>query len=62
VPVKIPVILGVILFIAGVEPALVIKDFRLKRDNLFVLLVTGRIVMWNMGAAYLAGCASLLRP
>jgi len=48
-------ILGVILFIAGVELALVIKDVRLKRDNLFVLLVTGGIAMWNMGAAYLAG-------
>jgi len=49
------VILGVILFIAGVELALVIKDVRLKRDNLFVLLVTGGIAMWNMGVAYLAG-------
>jgi predicted membrane-bound dolichyl-phosphate-mannose-protein mannosyltransferase len=48
-------ILGVILFIAGVELALVIKDVRLKRDNLFVLLVTGGIAMWNMGVAYLAG-------
>jgi hypothetical protein len=48
-------ILGVILFIAGVELALVIKDVRLKKENLFVLLVTGGIAMWNMGVAYLAG-------
>ncbi len=48
-------ILGVILFFAGVELALVVKDIRLKRDNLFVVLVTGGIAMWNMGVAYLAG-------
>jgi hypothetical protein len=45
----VPVKTLVILFIAGVELALVIKDVRLKRDNLFVLLVTGGIAMWNMG-------------
>jgi MFS superfamily sulfate permease-like transporter len=48
-------ILGVILFFAGVELALVIKDIKLKRQNLFVLLVTGGTAMWNMGVAYLAG-------
>lgn len=48
-------ILGVILFFAGVELALVIKDVKLKKQNLFVLLVTAGIAMWNMGVAYLAG-------
>lgn len=48
-------ILGVILFFAGVELALVVKDVRLKKENLFVLLVTSGIAMWNMGVAYLAG-------
>ncbi|MHB8091228.1 MAG: putative sulfate/molybdate transporter [Syntrophales bacterium] len=48
-------ILGVILFFAGVELALVIKDIRLKKDNLFVLIVTAGTSMWNMGVAYLAG-------
>ncbi len=48
-------ILGVILFFAGVELALVIRDVKLKRQNLFVLLVTAGTAMWNMGAAYLAG-------
>ena len=48
-------ILGVILFFAGVELALVIKDVRLKKENLFVLLVTAGTAMWNMGVAYLAG-------
>jgi MFS superfamily sulfate permease-like transporter len=48
-------ILGVILFFAGVELALVVKDVKLKKQNLFVLLVTAGTAMWNMGVAYLAG-------
>jgi len=48
-------ILGVILFFAGVELALVIRDIKLRRQNLFVLLVTAGTAMWNMGVAYLAG-------
>jgi len=48
-------ILGVILFFAGVELALVVQDIRLKKQNLFVLLVTAGTAMWNMGVAYLAG-------
>jgi MFS superfamily sulfate permease-like transporter len=48
-------ILGVILFFAGVELALVVRDIKLRRENLFVLLVTAGTAMWNMGVAYLAG-------
>jgi MFS superfamily sulfate permease-like transporter len=48
-------ILGVILFFAGVELALVVKDIKLKKQNLFVLVVTTGTAMWNMGVAYLAG-------
>jgi len=48
-------ILGVILFFAGLELAMVIRDIRLKRENLFVLLVTAGVAMWNMGIAYLSG-------
>jgi MFS superfamily sulfate permease-like transporter len=48
-------ILGVILFFAGVELALVVKDVKLEKQNLFVLLVTAGTAMWNMGVAYLAG-------
>ena len=48
-------ILGVTLFFAGVELALVIKDIKLQKQNLFVLLVTAGTAMWNMGVAYLAG-------
>ena len=48
-------ILGVILFFAGVELALVIRDLKLDKQNLFVLVVTAGVAMWNMGVAYLAG-------
>ena len=48
-------VLGVILFFAGLELATVIKDIRLHKENLFVLLVTAGTAMWNMGVAYLAG-------
>jgi len=48
-------ILGVILFFAGVELALVVQDIKLKKQNFFVLLITAGAVMWNMGVAYLAG-------
>jgi predicted benzoate:H+ symporter BenE len=48
-------ILGVILFFAGVELALVIRDLKLDKENLFVLIVTAGAAMWNMGVAYLAG-------
>jgi len=49
------VILGVILFFAGVELALVVRDIKLKKQNLFVPLVTTGTAMWSMGVAYLAG-------
>ena len=48
-------ILGVILVFAGIELSLVIKDIKLHRQNLFVLIVTAGAAMWNMGVAYLAG-------
>jgi xanthine/uracil/vitamin C permease (AzgA family) len=37
------------------ELALVVRDIKLKKQNLFVLLVTSGTAMWNMGVAYLAG-------
>jgi predicted benzoate:H+ symporter BenE len=48
-------ILGIILFFAGMELALVIRDIRLRKENLYVLLLTAGIAMWNIGIAYLAG-------
>ena len=48
-------ILGVILFFAGVELGLVIRDIKPEKENLFVLIITAGTAMWNMGVAYLAG-------
>lgn len=48
-------ILGVILCFAGVELTLVIRDMKFDRQNLFVLVATAGVAMWNMGVAYLAG-------
>lgn len=48
-------ILGVILFFVGIELALVVKDVKLKKQNLFVLLITAGTAIWNMDVAYLAG-------
>jgi hypothetical protein len=48
-------VLGVILFFAGLELAMIIKDIRLHAENLFVLLVTAGLAMWNMGVAFLGG-------
>jgi MFS superfamily sulfate permease-like transporter len=48
-------ILGIILFFAGLELALVIRDIRLRKENLYVLILTAGLAMWNMGVAYLAG-------
>ena len=48
-------VLGVILFFAGLELALVVRDVRLRSQNLFVLFVTGGCAMWNVGVAYLVG-------
>jgi MFS superfamily sulfate permease-like transporter len=48
-------ILGVILFFAGLELSMVIKDMRLHKHNLLVLVVTAGVAMWNMGVAYLVG-------
>jgi hypothetical protein len=45
----------VILFFAGVELAPVVKDFKLRKQDLFVLLITAGTAIWNMGVAYSAG-------
>jgi hypothetical protein len=37
------------------ELALVVRDIKLRRENLFVMLVTAGIARWNMGVAYLSG-------
>jgi hypothetical protein len=48
-------ILGVILFFAGAELAIVVKDIGDKKSDFYVMLVVTAFAMWNMGAAFLAG-------
>jgi predicted benzoate:H+ symporter BenE len=48
-------ILGVILFFAGSELALVVKDIGHKKQDVYVMLIVAAVAMWNMGAAFLAG-------
>jgi MFS superfamily sulfate permease-like transporter len=48
-------ILGVILFFAGSELAIVVKDIGDKKTDIYVMLIVTAVAMWNMGAAFLAG-------
>ena len=48
-------ILGVILFFAGSELAIVVKDIGNKKADVYVMLIVAAVAMWNMGVAFLAG-------
>jgi predicted benzoate:H+ symporter BenE len=50
-----PSVLGVILFFAGLELASISKDIGSKRSDVYIMIVTAGLAMWNMGVAYLAG-------
>jgi hypothetical protein len=50
-----PAILGVILFFTGLELASISRDIGNKRSDVYIMLVTAGLAMWNMGVAYLAG-------
>jgi hypothetical protein len=50
-----PAILGVILFFTGLELASISRDIGGKRSDVYIMLVTAGLAMWNMGVAYLAG-------
>jgi MFS superfamily sulfate permease-like transporter len=50
-----PPILGVILFFTGLELASITRDIGGKRSDVYIMLVTAGLAMWNMGVAYLAG-------
>ena len=52
-----PSILGVILFFTGLELASISKDIGNQRSDVYIMLVTAGLAMWNMGVAYLAGLA-----
>jgi hypothetical protein len=48
-------ILGVILFFAGSELAIVVKDIGDKKSDFYVMLIVAAFAMWNMGAAFVVG-------
>ena len=48
-------ILGVILFFAGSELAIVVKDIGEKKSDFYVMLIVAAFAMWNMAVAFLAG-------
>jgi len=48
-------ILGVILFFAGSELAIVVRDIGDKKEDFYVMLIVTAFAMWNMGAAFLVG-------
>jgi hypothetical protein len=50
-----PSILGVILFFTGLELASLVRDIGNKRSDVYIMLVTAGLAMWNMGVAYLGG-------
>jgi len=48
-------ILGVILFFAGSELAIVVKDIGNKKADVYVMIIVAAVAMWNMGVAFLVG-------
>ena len=48
-------ILGVILFFAGSELAIAVRDIGEKKVDFYVMLIVAAFAMWNMGAAFLVG-------
>ena len=48
-------ILGVILFFAGSELAIAVRDIGHKKSDVYVMFIVAAFAMWNMGAAFLAG-------
>jgi MFS superfamily sulfate permease-like transporter len=48
-------ILGVILFFAGAELAITVRDIGNRKSDFYVMLLVAAFAMWNMGAAFLAG-------
>lgn len=48
-------ILGVILFFAGSELALTVRDIGDKKSDFYVMLIVAAFAMWNMGVAFLVG-------
>lgn len=48
-------VLGVILFFAGSELAITVKDIGDKKTDIYVMIIVAGFAMWNMGVAFLMG-------
>jgi MFS superfamily sulfate permease-like transporter len=48
-------VLGVILFFAGAELALVVRDIGNKKADFYVMLIVAGFAMWNLGIAFVVG-------
>ena len=48
-------ILGVILFFAGAELAIGVKDIGDNKTDFYVMVIVAAFAMWNMGVAFLVG-------
>lgn len=48
-------VLGVILFFAGSELALTVRDIGNNKTDFYVMLIVAAFAMWNMGVAFLVG-------
>ncbi len=48
-------ILGVILFFTGLELASITRDIGNRKSDIYIMLATAGLAMWNMGVAYLVG-------
>jgi hypothetical protein len=50
-----PAILGVILFLAGAELAVTVRDIGNKKSEFYVMIVVAGFAMWHMGVAFVVG-------
>lgn len=48
-------VLGVILFVAGAELAVTVRDIGSNRTDVYVMVIVAGFAMWNMGVAFLVG-------
>jgi hypothetical protein len=55
-----PAILGVILFLTGAQLALGACDISKDKGERFATVITAALAVWNVGIAFVVGCAVLL--
>jgi hypothetical protein len=48
-------VLGVILFFAGTELAVTVRDIGREKSSFYVMLIVAAFAMWNMGVAFIIG-------